>query len=266
MPTPDAIVATILSSLLSSDLVNTIFRQVFPVGAAMTVPIDPIFVRESGFEATMCPGGCGARVVVRNLDISVMRTDSFPITARIVLDVSVASIVGGRRAPFPIETTAGDITVDLDTGRGSTNLKFKTQIVFGSSSTPQAHFRVNPTNLPDALRSFGVNIDIAEITPVPGFELEAADLVFAGTSTGGSVAASVIAAYQEDFVPYMRQMVKYFLNALVCQRFGTACPRRPTPEFPTSVFAPSPVLLAVAIGSGLVFGAYLLRNRRERTF
>lgn len=261
---PSSVVATLLSSLLSTDLVSTIFRQVFPTGTSTTVPIDPITVQETAFSATLCPGGCGARVTVRNLDVSVMRSDSFPITARITLDVSVASVVRGSRAPFPITSTGGDLTVDVDTARGSTDLKFKTQIVFGSTFVPQAHFRVNPLLLPDALRSFGVNVDIAEIIPVPGFELESQDLVFRGASTGGNVAASVISAYQADFVPYMRQMVRYVLNLLLCQRFGTRCPERPMPVFPGMNLIPNPAIIAAGVAVLFVGGALLWRHHQNK--
>jgi hypothetical protein len=192
-----------------------------------------------------------------------MRTDRFPIVARIVLDVSVASVVGGRRAPLPLTTTGGDLAVDIDTGRGATNLKFKTQVLFGSPTTPRFHFRINPSSMPAAMRAFDTSVDIAEIVPVPGYEIEAADIQVTGTSTGGRIAAQAISAYQEDLVPYMRQMVGYMLNSLLCARFGTQCPERPMPEFPTLSPPTSLIVAASAVVVLALGGAYLLIKRRK---
>lgn len=257
----DPIIATILSALLSSDLINTVFRQVFPPGSTQTIPIDAVNIQEGAFEATLCPGGCGARITIRNLDVSVPQTDRFPIVARVVLDVSVASVVNGRRAPLPLVTTGGDLTVDVNTARGRTDLKFKTQIVFGASQTPRAHFRINPATLPAALRFTNIPVDIAEIVPVPGFELEADDLDFVGTTIGGRAAVAVVNAYEEEFVPYMRQMVRYLLNTLLCGRFGTRCPERPIPQLPNVSLGMSPIVIALGVGALIVGGAYLLKRR-----
>lgn len=262
---PESLVASILSSLLSSDLVGSLFRTIFPVGSSQTIPIEQIDVQEGAFAATLCPGGCGARVVIRNLNVSSARTDRFPLTVQIVLDVSVTSIVAGRRAPLPIVTSAGDLTVDIDTARGATNLKFKSQIVFGAPRTPAGHFRVNPANIPEALRFSGVSVDIAEITPVPGFELEGADLQFRGTSIGGRAAAELIAVYEEDLVPYMRAMVRYLLNTLLCQRFGTQCPERPIPQLPPLGLARiSPAIMAVGLVAASLVGLFFWKRSKRK--
>lgn len=264
LPSAETIVATLVSTLLSSDLVATLFRGIFPVGTSTTIPIDPITIQEGAFEATLCPGGCGARITIRNLNVSAARTDRLPITVQIVLDVSVASVVAGRRAPLPIVTTGGDLAVDLDTARGTTNLKFKTQLVFGASRTPNGHFRINPANVPEALRFENVSVDIAEIVPVPGFELEGPDLQFRGTSIGGRTAAELIEAYEADLVPYMRAMVRYLLNRLLCERFGTVCPERPIPQLPPLGFAPfMPAIVGVSLVAAAFVGFVLWKKSKK---
>jgi hypothetical protein len=113
------------------------------------------------------------------------------------------------------------------------------------------------------MREFNTSVDIAEIVPVPGFELEAADIQFTGTSVGGRTAARVIAAYQDEMVPYMRRMVGYLLNKLLCDRFGTSCPERPMPEFPTLSLPISPIVVAAGLITLIVGGVYLWKRSKR---
>ncbi len=262
VPSAESIAFTVLTTLLNSDFVGTLFRGIFPTGTSTTIPIDPIAIQEGAFDATLCPGGCGASVMIRDLNISVVRTDRLPITAQVMLDVSVTSIVNGRRAPLPIVTSAGDLTVDIDTARGGTNLRFKTRIMLGSSKTPAGFFRISAAQLPEALRSFDLPVHIGEIVPAPGFELEGEDLRFVGTSIGGRAAASLIASYEEELVPYMRAMVGYLLNTLLCQRFGTACPTRPVPQLPAFA-VPTPVIAMGVVGVAGLIGLFLWSRSRK---
>lgn len=261
----EEILAPVLAAVLNSDLIGALFRQVFPAGTAVNVPIDPIGVAFGPASATLCPGGCGAKVTIRNLAATADGRNELPIRVRIVLDVSVRSHLGGARAPLPLVTSGGDLAIDIDTSRGSTDLKFVMEAIFSrsSSTTPEGFFRVNPANLPSAMRFTGVAVDIGEIFPVPGFELEADDLDFQGTSTGGRAAAQVINYYEAALVPYMRAMIHYSLNTLLCTRFGTECRELVMPEFPDLTPRASPIVLAAGLATLLLGGAYLWRKKRR---
>lgn len=262
VPSAESIAFTVLTTLLNGDFVGTLFRGIFPTGTSTTIPIEPIAIQEGAFEATLCPGGCGASVTIRDLNISVVRTDRLPVTVQVMLDVSVTSIVNGRRAPLPIVTSAGDLTVDIDTARGGTNLRFKTRIMIGSTKTPAGFFRISAAQLPEAMRSFDLPVHIGEIVPAPGFELEGDDLRFVGTSVGGRAAASLIASYEQELVPYMRAMVGYLLNTLLCQRFGTACPTRPMPQLP-AFSVPTPFIAASVVGVAGLIALFLWKRSQN---
>lgn len=260
----EEILAPVLAALLNSDLIGALFRQVFPSGTSMTVPIDPITVALGPVSATLCPGGCGAKVTIRNLVATADGRSELPIRVRIVLDVSVRSQVGSARAPLPLVTSGGDLAIDIDTTRGATDLKFVMEAIFArtSNETPEGFFRVDTSDLPSAMRFSGVAVDVGEILPVPGFELEAEDLDFQGTSTGGRAAAQVINYYEAAMVPYMRGMIHYSLNTLLCARFGTDCRELVMPEFPDLTPRGSSLVLVAGLATLLLGGAYLWKKRK----
>lgn len=260
---PESIVASVLSALLSEDLVRMVFRRIFPVGAPIDIPINRLEVSQDIFSATMCPSGCGVRVVIRDLNVTIPRTGSFPLAANISIDLGVASIVNGVRAPWRIETTAGDLDLDLDTSRGATNLKFKFVVLFNSRTTPQGYFRVNNSLIPEGMRFEGLTMDVSEIVPIPGFELERADLSFEGASILGAATVRIINAYIEQLVPYMRALIRYVLNTELCRALGTTCPRRPIPDAPTLRLGISPIMIAAGLTTVALFGAILWRASKQ---
>jgi len=262
--TAEEITAPILSSVLSSGLIDSLFGQIFPVGSSVNVPIEAISVEQGPLTMTLCPRGCGARVTFRRVVVQSDPVRRFPIQVKVTIDASVMSIVSGSRAPLPLVTTGGDLAIDLDTSRGRTDLRFQTSILFGSPRTPNGYFRVNTFDLPPPLRISGLTVDIGEIVPMPGFELEADDLQFSGTSISGRAASHIIRTYQEQYVPYMRAIVRHMLNSLLCARFGTRCPERPLPPIPMIGLGlgPSSVVVASAVVASIL-GIVWWKKRRK---
>lgn len=248
---PD-VLRLLLPLLLNNDIVGGRFRAALPAGATIVLPIEPVAQRLGPATATFCPAGCEARIVVRDVGIANVSELRFAVT----LSVSAASYVGGRRAPFPVTTTLGDLAVDVDTARGSSDLRFGFLVELGAAAPPRGFFRVRIAEAPEALRALGVSIDIGPVTALRGFELEDVDV-----DVRGGLLASSINAFKADLMTRLRAELVWAVNNALCTRFGSACPPRPAfalPSLPRS----TPLFLSLGLTAIIVVAA--LRKPRRR--
>lgn len=259
---PQDLIASIIASVVESDLVGNVFRAALPEGAVFTVPV-PAYERGVGPAAIVfCASGCELRVRVQRVSLTEL-TRTMPLRATVLVEINVASFVNGARAPLPVRTTAGDFVVDLDTARGRP-LRYTATVSLNQSPSPQPGFvRVRPRALVDLLTAFRVNLDLSRLSPTADGALEEVDLDVRPTSYGGRYLVELIERFREQILARLRAETDYAINDKICRELnGQNCP--PKPEMPEIDVASYLRGQAFSVGALLLSAGLLYAIARKR--
>lgn len=254
--------STILSALVSSDLVGTVFRAALPEGAVFTVPVPAYERREGPASLVFCATGCELRVRISRVSVTEL-TSTLPLRATVLVELNVASFVNGVRAPLPVRTSAGDFSVDLDTSRGANPLRYSMTVRVGQDATPSGFVRVRPRVFTDLLTALRVNVDVSQLLPTANGALEAADLDVRATSYGGRYLVELIERFREQLLLRLRAETNYAVNDKICRELGGVnCPPKPAmPEIDVAAYLRRQ---AFGVGALLVATGLLYAVMRKR--
>lgn len=251
---------------LSPETIGSLVEAVRPLIREFTLDVPSTTTRAGPINISLCSNQrCGVQVFVRDARFDV--EPQAPLyglnnLVRVRFEVDVQTLVEGRRAPWRVNTTIGDIEIDLDTTRGRPGLVVSVFVGSLSSPTqtpPPGFWRVRVGQGGITGQIISTLLPTIVVGPVRVDRgLEPADFLIQGAQgsiLGGSVAWT-LRNNLGDLVKTASNTINGAVSSLICEQIGAPpCPpaRYATPALGGFFRDATIILAAVTLGGWFLY-------------